>query len=113
MFRPKVYNAGMAAVARSSKPSRHATSHLLMLEGKAVSDLCEQHGLNPSLFYQWQKAFFENGNRAFESGVPGSSGTAEHKLQKQIHALEARLSAGQAAFPQADLEDCVQGASPR
>jgi hypothetical protein len=46
----------------------------------------------PSLFYQWQKAFFENGNRAFEGGgAPGNSGTAEHKLQKQIHALEARL----------------------
>jgi transposase-like protein len=63
---------------------------LHLLEGKAVSDLCEEHGLNPSLFYQWQKAFFENGNRAFEGGAPGS-GTTEHKLQKQISALEARL----------------------
>ena len=25
---------------------------LHLLEGKAVSDLCEEHGLNPSLFYQ-------------------------------------------------------------
>lgn len=65
---------------------------LHLLEGKAVSDLCEEHGLNPSLFYQWQKAFFENGTRAFESsGRPGNHGSIEHKLQKQISALEARL----------------------
>jgi transposase-like protein len=31
-----------------------------------VSELCEQHKINPSLFYQWQRTFFENGARAFE-----------------------------------------------
>jgi transposase-like protein len=28
---------------------------LHLLEGKPISDVCEQHGINPSLFYQWQK----------------------------------------------------------
>ena len=61
---------------------------LHLLEGKAVSDLCEQHHINPSLFYQWQRTFFENGARAFE----GSNGTrGETKLEKQIEALEGRL----------------------
>lgn len=61
---------------------------LHLLEGKAVSDLCEEHGLNPSLFYQWQKLFFENGVRAFESSSPQRS---ESKLQQQISSLEQRL----------------------
>ena len=61
---------------------------LHLLEGKAVSDLCEQFKINPSLFYQWQRSFFENGARAFEgSGQPRS----ESKLEKQVEALEARL----------------------
>ena len=37
-----------------------------LLEGKPLSDLCEQHKINPSLFYQWQRTFFEKGARAFE-----------------------------------------------
>jgi len=36
---------------------------LHLLEGKAVSELCEQHKINPSQFYQWQWTFFENGSR--------------------------------------------------
>lgn len=60
-----------------------------LLEGKAVSELCDQHKLTPSLFYQWQKAFFENGARAFESA--GSSHRQEGRLEKEFKALEARL----------------------
>ena len=59
-----------------------------LLEGKAVSDLCEEHKLNPSLFYQWQRTLFENGTRAFE--VSGN-GRGETKLEKQVQALAARL----------------------
>ena len=61
---------------------------LHLLEGKAVSALCEEHGIQPSLFYQWQKTFFENGVRAFESAGPDRS---ESRFQKQIQALEQRL----------------------
>ena len=61
---------------------------LHLLEGKAVSELCEQYKINPSLFYQWQRGFFENGARAFEGSGPARS---ESKLEKQVEALEARL----------------------
>jgi len=61
---------------------------LHLLEGKAVSDLCEQYKINPSQFYQWQRSFFENGARAFEGSGPARS---ESKLEKQVEALEARL----------------------
>lgn len=59
-----------------------------LLEGKAVSDVCEQHRINPSLFYQWQKTFFENGARAFEGSGNARTDT---KLEKQVEALESRL----------------------
>jgi transposase-like protein len=59
-----------------------------LLEGKPVSDLCEQFKINPSLFYQWQRTFFENGGRAFEGS---GNGRGESKLEKQVEALEARL----------------------
>ena len=42
----------------------------------------------PSLFYQWQRTFFENGVRAFEGS---GSARPETKLEKQVEALEARL----------------------
>ncbi len=40
---------------------------LHLLEGKAVSEICEREGIHPTLFYQWQRTFFENGSAAFSS----------------------------------------------
>jgi transposase len=40
---------------------------LHLLEGHPISELCEEHGIHPTLFYQWQKPLFENGASAFES----------------------------------------------
>ena len=34
---------------------------LHLIEKQPISDLCDQHGLNPNVFYRWQKQFFENG----------------------------------------------------
>jgi transposase-like protein len=60
-----------------------------LLEGKPVSDLCEQHQINPSLFYQWQRTFFENGSRAFEGS---GNGRSQGLWEKRVEALESRLS---------------------
>ena len=38
-----------------------------LLYGKPVSEVSEAHGINPGMFYQWQKAFFENGAKTFEN----------------------------------------------
>ena len=61
---------------------------LYLLEDKAVSALCEEHGIQPSLFYTWQKQFFEHWARAFNGARPDR---VEGKLQKQVQALEQRL----------------------
>ena len=56
-----------------SKTRRHfaATEKVAILrrhliDKVPVSDLCDQLGLNPTVFYRWQKDFFENGAAAFE-----------------------------------------------
>jgi transposase len=58
-----------------------------LVEHVPVSDLCDKHKLHPTLFYQWQKAFFENGAAAFESRRPRSQSLSKDK----IAALEAKL----------------------
>ena len=36
-----------------------------------VSDLCDQYNLQPTVFYRWQKEFFENGAAAFDKPKKG------------------------------------------
>jgi transposase len=59
-----------------------------LLEKVAISELCEEHGLQPGQFYTWQKQLFENGTRAFE-GARGNG--SERALNRKIDALESKL----------------------
>jgi len=36
-----------------------------LLEGVAVSDICDENGLQPTVFYRWQKQLFEEGSIVF------------------------------------------------
>src|SRR5437588_12748563 len=38
-----------------------------LLDKVPVSDLCEELGLQPTVFYRWQKEVFENGAAAFHT----------------------------------------------
>jgi transposase-like protein len=52
-----------------------------------VSDLCDEYNLQPTVFYRWQKEFFENGASAFEK-----NNTSQKKAeQKRIKQLEGKL----------------------
>lgn len=59
-----------------------------LLEGTPVSDLCDEHDLNPNLFYRWQKQLFEQGAAAFER----TSDARERKLEKKLSSLEQKLA---------------------
>jgi transposase-like protein len=59
-----------------------------LVEKVPVSDLCDELGLNPTVFYGWQKQFFENGAAAFQK--PRGRQT-DHRDQK-IEKLEAKLT---------------------
>ena len=59
-----------------------------LLDGTAVSELCDQMNLQPTVFYRWQKQFFENGTVAFEKNGSSKPSAAE----KKIAALEDKLN---------------------
>jgi transposase-like protein len=58
-----------------------------LLDHKPVSDLCEELNLQPTVFYRWQKEFFENGAAAFEK----KSSLQQSAVEKKISALEEKL----------------------
>ena len=39
---------------------------LHLLEHKPISDICDQFGIQPTQFYNWQKQFFEYAAAAFQ-----------------------------------------------
>jgi transposase len=56
-----------------SKPRKHYTAvekvailRRHVVERISVSDICDQYHVQPSMFCNWQKQFFENGTAAFE-----------------------------------------------
>lgn len=67
---------------------RHLIDHV------PVSDLCDESQLQPKLFYDWQKLFFENGAAAFVRNVK-SQKTAEtdriQQLEEKLQRSEDKL----------------------
>jgi transposase-like protein len=60
-----------------------------LLEGAAISTLCDDYQIQPTLFYQWQRQLFENGHLAFDNGR--KSKAAEDAKDQKIEQLEAKL----------------------
>ena len=58
-----------------------------LLEGMAVSDVCDEYGLNPNVFYRWQKEFFEHGAAAFDR--PRQNGKA--RRERHLVEMETKL----------------------
>ena len=60
---------------------RHLLDHI------PVSTLCDEYQLQPTVFYRWQKQFFEQGEVAFSS-APKSNTSA---LEQKVASLEEKL----------------------
>ena len=58
-----------------------------LVEKEAVSDLCEELNLNPTVFYRWLKEFFEYGASAFTR----DKSLIQRKSEQRITALEEKL----------------------
>jgi transposase-like protein len=54
-----IYHACYTAEEKLAILRRH------LLDKVPISRLCEELGLQPTVFYRWQKEFFENGAAAF------------------------------------------------
>ena len=65
-----------------------------LLEKEPISQLCDEVGLQPTVFYRWQKEFFENGAAAFEQRPTNHSGEHERiaYLQKKIQTKDEVLA---------------------
>jgi transposase-like protein len=55
--------------------------------GAPLSEVCDRHGLSPSVFYRWQKHLFECGAAAFERRWEKKSRREEERIAR----LEAKL----------------------
>jgi len=66
-----------------------AILHKHLVEKVAVSQVCDEYGLSPNVFYRWQKEFFENGAAAFRRD---RSDGRTRKLEEQNEALRAKLA---------------------
>ncbi len=58
-----------------------------LLDKVAVSEICEEHGIQPTVFYRWQKQFFENGASAFDH----KSSKKKSRESDRVAALESKL----------------------
>jgi transposase len=66
-----------------------------LLENEPISKLCDELGLQPTVFYRWQKEFFENGAAAFEQKArPNHSADQERitYLEKKIQTKDEVLA---------------------
>jgi transposase len=68
-----------------------------LVDKMPVSDVCDQVGIHPTLFYRWQKELFDRGSVVFERG--GDQGRAgapadrqKRRQDKKMAALEQRLA---------------------
>jgi transposase len=65
-----------------------------LVEGVPISDLCDEMGLQPTVFYRWQKELFENGAAAFQQKArPHHSAERERiaYLEKKIQTKDEVL----------------------
>jgi transposase len=64
-----------------------------LIEKAPISEVCEKHGLQPTVFYGWQKRLFEEGAAVFEStqGGRAKSSRRPSAQARRIEALEAKL----------------------
>jgi len=72
---------------RFTAQEKVAILRLHFLERTPISDLCDQHGIHPTMFHRWQKEFFANAAAAFE---PRSRRAADAN-ERRIALLELKL----------------------
>jgi transposase-like protein len=65
------------------------------LEKVPISDLCEETGIHPTVFYRWQKEFFENGAAVFQRKTRANQGAEQERidyLEKKIQTKDEVLA---------------------
>lgn len=85
MVRPRTRRRRHSAEQKAEALKRHH------LQKQEVSTICEDLKLNPSLFYTWQRALFENTTMALEARNITTRGLSrERELEREIAAGSGR-----------------------
>lgn len=73
-----------------SGPEKMAILRAHLIDKVPVSEVCDKHGLNPTVFYHWQKKLFEEGAVVFEQ--PRAKSNRQKAAEaRRIEALEAKV----------------------
>ncbi len=78
---------------RLSGPEKLAIVKRYLVDRVPISDLCDEHGLQPSQIYRWQAAVFEHGADVFDMKNGRRSKAAESVKDAKIARLEAVVAA--------------------
>lgn len=60
-----------------------------LIEKIPISDVCQKHDLQPTLFYLWQKKLFEEGAVVFETKA--ASTRQQNAEAEKVQALQAKI----------------------
>jgi transposase-like protein len=74
---------------RFDSASKIHALQLHMMKKKPVSEICQELGIQPSVFYSWQSELFSRGASVFEK-KPGPR--VVDRSAEQISALESKLA---------------------
>ena len=70
-------------------PEKLAILREHLIDKVPISDVCQKHDIQPTLFYLWQKKLFEEGAVVFESKAQNGRQQAED--EREIQGLQAKL----------------------
>lgn len=59
-----------------------------LVEKKALSDLCDENKIHPTMFYRWQKELFSNATFALKNDKDKET----VRLKKRVSELEGKLA---------------------
>lgn len=60
-----------------------------LIDKSPISDVCQKHEIQPTLFYLWQKKLFEDGGAVFESKA--ATAREQNAEVRKVQILEAKL----------------------
>jgi transposase len=96
---PKADRRQFSAEQKAQIVRRH------LVDRVAVSDLCDEYQLSPSVFYNWQKQALDSMTAALEHGARRAGESSRlREAEQRVAALEARLARKDAVIAEISAE---------
>lgn len=62
-----------------------------MIDGKPVSEVCDEAGIHPTQFYRWRAMLFESGGSVFDRRSDRAESRAVEAANEKVAELEKKL----------------------